>query len=279
MVSWETVLLLMIIAFIAEYIDSTVGMGYGTTLTPILMLLFGFAPLQIVPAVLLSELITGITAAAIHHRVGNVSLMPRSLNPGFIFNRVKEHGIRESVRTGVPIHLKIALVIISCSILGTLVSVYAALNLPKLYVKLYIGVLIFVLGVFVLVTSNRKFPFSWKKIVSLGILASFNKGISGGGYGPLVTGGQLLSGVEERSTVGITSFSEGITCFIGITAYFIAGEIDLSLAPYLVVGAVASAPLSAYTVKIIPIRHLRLIIGIVTIILGASTLLQIFLSN
>ena len=48
-------------AFLCEYVDSTLGMGYGTTLTPI-FLLMGFSPMQIVPSILLSELISGILA-------------------------------------------------------------------------------------------------------------------------------------------------------------------------------------------------------------------------
>ena len=44
-----------VIAFFCEMVDSTLGMGYGTTLTP-LLLVMGFEPLEIVPAVLFSEL-------------------------------------------------------------------------------------------------------------------------------------------------------------------------------------------------------------------------------
>ena len=42
------------LTLVAEYIDSTLGMGYGTSLTPILLLL-GYSPAQVVPAVLFSE--------------------------------------------------------------------------------------------------------------------------------------------------------------------------------------------------------------------------------
>ncbi len=55
------VLLVFVAALVCEYIDSALGMGYGTTLTPVL-LLCGFDPLQIVPAVLLSEFSTGLVA-------------------------------------------------------------------------------------------------------------------------------------------------------------------------------------------------------------------------
>ena len=44
---------LIMFAFICEYMDSTLGMGYGTTLTPILLMM-GYNPLQIVPVVLIS---------------------------------------------------------------------------------------------------------------------------------------------------------------------------------------------------------------------------------
>ena len=58
-----------LLAFVAEYVDSTLGMGYGTTLTPVL-LAFGYEPMQVVPAVLLSELFTGLLAGLAHHSAG-----------------------------------------------------------------------------------------------------------------------------------------------------------------------------------------------------------------
>jgi len=58
-INWPVILL----ALSCEYIDSSLGMGYGTTLTPIL-LLAGFAPVQVVPSILLSEFVTALTARA-----------------------------------------------------------------------------------------------------------------------------------------------------------------------------------------------------------------------
>jgi uncharacterized membrane protein YfcA len=57
---------LMLLAFVCELVDSSLGMGYGTTLTPIL-LIAGYEPIEIVPAVLFSECITGIVAGILHH--------------------------------------------------------------------------------------------------------------------------------------------------------------------------------------------------------------------
>jgi len=267
-------IIIVIVAFLAEYVDSTLGMGYGTILTP-LLLIFGFNPLQVVPAVLLSELITGLLAGFTHHKAGNVNFKPKSTNIKYIIKRLKELGYAETFRRGVPIHLKIALVLAACSIIGTIAAVFIAVSISKFWLKLYIGILVTVIGVVILFTLNKNYKFSWKKILGLGFIASFNKGMSGGGYGPVVTGGQLLSGVKGRNAVGITSLAEGLTCAVGVVAYLLTKSIiDWRLAPYLIIGAVISVPFSALTVKKIKTRTLAIIIGITTLILGAFTIIQ-----
>jgi uncharacterized membrane protein YfcA len=250
----ELSILIIVLAFICEYVDSSLGMGYGTTLTP-LLLIMGYHPLQIVPAVLLSELITGLSAGFMHHKAKNVNL---------------KVGTKD---------FKIAMVMAVCSIFGSLIAVFVALNVPVLYVKLYIGILVLSMGVIILATLSRTFKFSWKKITSIGLLAAFNKGISGGGYGPLVTGGQILSGVNSKNAIGITSLAEGLTCLVGVATYmaFTNHRIEWNLAPSLVVGAILSVPLAALTVKKFGAGPLKLIVGIATLILGLVTLGKIVL--
>ncbi len=264
----------LIIAFFAEYIDSSLGMGYGTTLTPVLLLL-GYQPMQIVPAVLLSELITGLLAGIIHHNLGNAELIPRNLTLKKFTGSVKRLGFRESFRKNCPLHLKIVIVISSCSILGTLAAVILAINLPPLWLKLYIGSMVLLIGVVILLSSHEKQKFSWKRITALGLIASFNKGLSGGGYGPVVTGGQILAGVKGKSAVAITSLSEGLTCLVGVILYCLSMEsVDWTLAPYLALGAVLSVPFAAITVKHVKTDYLRWFIGGATLILGSATILQ-----
>lgn len=265
-----------LMAFLAEYVDSTLGMGYGTTLSPILLIL-GFEPLQVVPAILLSELATGLLAGFAHHVMGNVNFKPETTNPRLISKKLKELGYIESFRQSIPLHLKVAALIASCSIVGSTFAVFLAIGLPTLYLTLYIGILVLVIGLSILITVNRDYGFSWRRMTGLALIASFNKGISGGGYGPVVTGGQLLSGVDGRNAIGITSLAEGLTCIVGVIAYVLTkGLIDWILAPYLVIGAVLSVPLSAYTVKRFSPRKLKILIGIVTIALGITTLAKAF---
>lgn len=264
-------ILVFVVALLAEYMDATIGMGYGTTLTPILLLM-GFSPLQIVPAVLLSQFICGIFAAYLHHGTGNVF---------FDFNHDPNHQIAR--RLGKLVYIprsiasKVATVLVLSSIIGVLLAVLIALRLPVFYLKLYIGILVVSMGLIILLKHRTQNELSWKRIVGLGVLASFNKGISGGGYGPLIVSGQVLSGVSTKNSIGITALAEGITCFIGVITYFIVGaKVDWLLAPYLVIGSLISVPLSVYTVKKMPIRRFTLIIGIATTLLGGSSLIKLF---
>jgi uncharacterized membrane protein YfcA len=266
---------LVIGAFISEYVDSTLGMGYGTTLTPVLLLV-GFSPMQIVPAVLLSELISGILAGIFHHFEGNVDFKPKTMDIFKIKDMIKSDGFFNSLRSTLSFHSKIVLLLGSCSIIGTSVAVFIAVNIPKFWLKLYIGVLVLSMGLIILILNKKNFKFSKKKIFFLGFLASFNKGMSGGGYGPVVTSGQILSGINGKSAVGITSLAEGLTCLAGVIAYTLisADPVDWKLAPYIVTGAVLSVPFSAKSVKYISTNTLKLAIAMLTIVLGILTIVK-----
>lgn len=268
-------LIIILVAFFAEYMDSTMGMGYGTMLAPVLLIL-GYSPLQVVPALLLSEFITGMLAGFTHHFVGNVDFRPRTMNVIKIAKALREYGPFESFRRGLPLPLKIAILIGVCSVVGTVSAVLIAVRIPPYYLKLAIGIMIFLIGVVIIATIRREYHFSWKRVVALGVIASFNKGLSGGGYGPVVTGGQLLAGVDGKNAVAITSLAEGLTCLTGVLMYFFSGKhVDWVLAPYLLIGAILSVPLSAITVRKMNTKILKMLIGIVTVILGCLTLFKV----
>jgi len=269
------IITLVICAFLCEYLDSTLGMGYGTTLTPA-FLLMGFSPMQIIPAILLSELISGLLAGIFHHREGNVNLKPKNAEAFKIRNMLSPLGYVETIRKTFPLHLKVALLLAVCSIVGTVAAVFIAASIPKFWLKLYIGCLVLLMGIIILICFNKNFRFSWKKVALLGLIASFNKGMSGGGYGPVVTSGQIMSGMEVKTAVGITSLAEGLTCLVGVVAYIFISKnpVDWKLAPYIVIGAVLSVPLSAKSVKLISTRNLKLAIALLTITLGILTILK-----
>lgn len=259
-----------LLAFVCEFIDSTLGMGYGTTLTPILLLM-GYSPVSIVPAVLISELFTGGLAALMHHRAGNAF---------FDFRNTPEHRIVKKM--GLLGYIprshdaRIAWVLGVSSLVGAVGAALLAISIPAFQLKLSIGLIVTAMGVLILARRGRPPGFSWRRIAGLGTVAAFNKGLSGGGYGPLVTGGQILSGVATKSAVAITSMSESFTCLVGVLAYLLAGvEMDWTAAPVLTLGAVCSVPLSAMAVKRMKMGNFTLIIGAATLILGLITLCKL----
>jgi hypothetical protein len=243
---------LFLAAFICEYFDSSLGMGYGTTLTPLLIII-GFSVPTIIPAVMFSQMVAGFAAGAAHHTLGNVCFSRRSRD------------------------CHVMLVLAACSLVGGAVAVAFTSHIPEFYLRLWVGCLILGIGVFLLaIRHHPAAPFSWRRMVGLGLLASFNKGSSGGGYGPLVMGGQILAGVNEKCAVGITALGEALTCliYLGISTA-VHGFPMWRLALPLCAGALLSVPLAAYTVKLMPAQTLRGSIAYVTLFLGTLALVKV----
>ncbi|MDD2612309.1 MAG: sulfite exporter TauE/SafE family protein [Bacteroidales bacterium] len=254
---WAIVVLLFLISAFCEYIDSSLGMGYGTTLTP-LLLTFGVVRAEIVPVILLSELMTGFFAGIAHHREGNVNLK-------------KDKNIKTAV-----IFLTIP------SIIGVVTATVLSSRLKEIgqhYANLYIGLMIVAIGIYLIYSNlvRKRIPgtgtISKPRLLILGIVAAFNKGVSGGGYGPLMTGGQLTAGVKEKEAVVITSLCEGFTCFTGLVAFFIlGGSLNWFYVVPLCMGSMVSVVPAAKTIRVIPEGLLKKAIGWATLLLGLMTL-------
>jgi len=238
-------------ALACEFMDSSLGMGYGTTLTP-LLLLAGFEPLQIVPAVLLSELMTGLAAGVLHQRDGNVDFLndPRARRTTLLLG--------------------------SLSGIGAILAVWMAVSISKFWLGMFITAIILSMGVIILLTRKRQVPYRAGGIVVVGAVAAFNKGLSGGGYGPLVTAGQVVSGLPAKHAVAVTSVAESLTCLIGLLAYLAMGKsIAWELAVPLALGALLSVPMSTLTVSRTSEASLRGVVGVVTLVLGIVALLKL----
>ena len=268
-------LLLVIMAFACEWIDSSLGMGYGTILSPILIIL-GFHPLVAVPAILLSQAFGGFAASIFHHQLRNVSFHPDSRD------------------------FKIVVIISAFGMLATVVAVLIAINIPKIVLGTYIGLLVLIMGIIIL--TNCKFTFTWRKMVLIGVLSAFNKGISGGGFGPVVTAGQIMAGQKHKRAIGTTTLAEAPICItsfltylVGRTAIELNGSImDMSAKEFLtrmfsfqmfqwelmlalLLGSIMVAPFGALTTRRLDTKYMHLILGSLIIILGIWTLIKIYI--
>lgn len=252
---------LVLLAFICEYIDSALGGGYGTILVPML-LIFGLESEVVVPAVLFTEIWTGFSSAFLHHLVGNANFKAE----------VDLKNIKN--RFNFSPDFKISLILAGCGVIGGSAAALLVLNISKIIVKTYIGILVTIIGIFVVLKFRWKF--TWPRIWGIGLLAAFNKGLSGGGYGPLVSSGQIIVNRNPKEAVASTSFSEAIVCISALAVYFLVGGsfMDVTLTLCLLIGAMASVPFAVLTVKYFPIEKLSPLIGFTTIGLGSLTLIK-----
>ena len=252
-------IILFVMAFGCGLINCSFGMGYGTILTPMLLLL-GFEPELAVPTVLLSQACGSFFGALAHHHLENVK-----------FDIDSED-------------LKVSMAISGIGVLATIFGAWLALELPRRLLKGYIGVVVLLIGVFVL--FGWRFKFSWRKILTVGLFGSLNKVLTGGGFGPIITGGQILSGKEHRAVVGVTLLTEFPICACGFIAYLALQAVRYSPKPLMqmpfadfsgimfssricrwelllaaVFGAVCVAPFGAFVTRIIVQDKIHFFLG------------------
>jgi hypothetical protein len=164
----------------------------------------------------------------------------------------------------------------SLSGIGAVLAVWMAVSISKFWLGIFITAIILVMGVIILLTRNRQVPYRAGGIVIVGAVAAFNKGLSGGGYGPLVTAGQVVSGLPAKHAVAVTSVAESLTCLIGVLAYLAMGKsIAWELAVPLALGALLSVPMATLTVRRTSEASLRGVVGVVTLILGVVALIKL----
>jgi len=138
-------------------------------------------------------------------------------------------------------------------------------------------------------------------MIGIGILSAFNKGLSGGGFGPVVTAGQIMAGQDYKGAIGVTTFAEAPICIVGFLTYLIGKTVttfdqsvlqipmseflkkmfspelfqwELILALFL--GSILVAPFGAFATKIIKKEWMHYILGVIIIVLGVWTLYKTF---
>ncbi|RKX94235.1 MAG: hypothetical protein DRP84_07330 [Spirochaetes bacterium] len=263
-------------SLICEFIDSAFGMLYGTILSPVLIIV-GFEPLLVVPSILFSQAIGGSTASIFHHRLKNVDFSLKSVDPSYIRTRLAQLGYKESFNRGTTKDLKVSICVVCFGVMATIVSSLIAVNIPKVVLKTYIGMLVLIMGIILL--SKAKFNFSWRKIIAVGILSAFNKGISGGGFGPVVTSGQIISGRDGKGSIGTTALTEVPICVTGFLVYLLTKGIpNWNLLLLLTGGAVIGAMIGPYfTARFKSEKRLKIILEVLTVGLGIWTLTKSWL--
>jgi uncharacterized membrane protein YfcA len=106
----------------------------------------------------------------------------------------------------------------------------------------------------------------------LGVTGGFFDSIGGGGWGPVVTGTLLGSGADPRQAIGTTNAAEFFVA-TAVSAAFVAALLSghwqtTELADHvasvlgLIAGGVVAAPLAGWMTKVLPLRTLTWIVGL-----------------
>jgi len=258
--NWTIIWWVVALCAFLEWMDSAGGMGYGTILTPVMFLL-GFDPRQVVPQIMITEMVTGLMSGFVHGDFQNVEWKIRPMNET----------------------TKLVTMVSITGIIATMVSisaVYAIFTVHKFWIKFYVAVLLLLMGGTSLFTAIGHFSYKPKLMWMFAFVGGFNKGVGGGGYGPVITIGGLLSGVPVKSMVAITSLAEGVTCLGGVIMWFFIGftgvEVDYMLLPSFVIGTIVAALFAPWTTRVIPEWFWKWAIPVKACGIGAYTFYKIW---
>ena len=244
------IIIICIAAFFCAYIDVAFGMGYGTLMAPFLLII-GYELLIIVPILLISQMCIGLFACVFHQKLKNADF------------HYKEKDTKN------------AMVFVVSGIIAMLFAIFLVLTIPSQILKLYVGCSVLIIGIILFL--KKKFKFTMKKLYFIGGIGAFNKAISGGGFGPIVTSGQIISGNEPKKAVAVTSFSETILSLFGFLLYIlIQGWVNILLTIIIIFSGIFAAPFGALQAKKLKKKDARRIIGAITVFLGILTIIKCF---
>lgn len=237
-----TILLIFLVAVIMEIIDSSLGMMYGTILSPALIGA-GYDPIVVVPSVLVSQAVGGVFGTVFHQQCRNADFR------------------------GMSRDMKVVLSMVIPGSFAVVIGITAGIMIPAVYVKGYIAVLVMIMSILCLTTI--RFKFSWWKQYLIGLIAAFNKALSGGGFGPVTSTGSIVAGLDSKTSVAITTMSEVFICSLAFAGYVLfSGKLDLTLMASLTAGAILGGCIGPYIASRMDQKRLRILVGILGVISG-----------
>lgn len=241
-----TMLGFIMVGFLAQLVDGSLGMSYGT-LSMSLLLSLGVAPVSANSSVHLSKILTGGASGLSHWWLGNVEKR--------LFVQLALFGMAGSV----------------AGVLLLKLLPHAALKPLVAFYLLLIGCNI--LRQTLLAHKPVRFPVA---VPLIGAVGGFVDGVGGGGWGPVVTSTLLANGHPPQKSIGSGNLAEVFVSGAVIASFlfnFSALAVDYRIAGGLILGGVLAAPIAARLTGKLPVRSLRWAIGVLVILLSLNTLI------
>lgn len=235
----------VIVGFIAQMIDGTLGMAYGVSASS-LLLTRGISPAVVSATVHAAEVFTTGISGVSHHCFGNVDrrLFWRLVIPG---------------------------------VFGAIVGAYILSQMPGQRLKPFIAAYLLGMGLLIVVRVFKTVPplSVTTYLTPLGFFGAFIDAVGGGGWGPVVASTLVARGNSARLTVGSVNAAEFfVTLAASVTFIFTMGLTHWPIILGLAVGGAMAAPLGAYACKRIPHRPFMLLVGLLVIGLSIRTLIK-----
>ncbi|MFM8690220.1 MAG: sulfite exporter TauE/SafE family protein, partial [Candidatus Limnocylindrus sp.] len=248
----QTLIVVAIAGLIAQFVDGSLGMGYGLT-SSTLLIFAGLSPAAASASVHLAEVGTTALSGVAHHRFGNVDW----------------HAVR---RIAIP------------GGIGAFLGATLLSSLSTESAKPLASTLLFTIGVYVLLRFllgkqrvSRKGRPGIRFLAPLGLIGGFVDATGGGGWGPVTTPTLLADGrLAPNRVVGTVSASEFIVAISASAGFFTAlgGEVlRMEFVAALLAGGFIAAPIAAYMVRHLNPRLLGVIVGGFICFTNARTLL------
>lgn len=241
--------IIILIGFLAQMIDGSMGMAYGVSSTTFLTT--AGIPAAIASAsVHTAEVFTTLLSGISHWKMKNIDWK--------IFRRLVVPGV-----------------------IGGALGAYVLVNFPGKLIAPVISVYLLVMGMVVLyrgIKGAARNLITGSRLIPVGLLGGFFDAVGGGGWGPIVTSTMVASGHPPRYTIGSVNTAEffvtivqalTFTLFLGIGQYwqYIAG---------LAIGGVLAAPLAAYVCARVSEKKLLLFVGSLIVLLNVRNIVLLF---
>ncbi|TMI97909.1 MAG: hypothetical protein E6H06_00270 [Bacteroidetes bacterium] len=237
-------LLMLLTGFIAQMVDGSLGMGYGTISTTFL-LANGVSPAIVSSRVHSARVFSSGVSGYSHHRFGNINK-------------------------------KLFRALVIPGIIGAIIGASLAFFAQKYssWVRLPLSLYTFYLGYFILRKAFAKSRYH-SKVKKAGWLASiggFMDSFAGGGWGTLVTSTLLSKRRSPRYVIGSVCLAEFFVVFVSsITFFILLRSIPIVDVAGLIVGGLIAAPIAARLVGKVPIKAMFIAVGALVILTSCNT--------
>ncbi|MBN2359223.1 MAG: sulfite exporter TauE/SafE family protein [Deltaproteobacteria bacterium] len=245
----ETFLACIVVGFVGQMIDGSLGMAYGVSCNTFLLAL-GIPPAVSSASLHAAEVVTTGVSGAAHFKLGNIrkDLFLRLLIPGVI---------------------------------GGGLGAYALSHIDGKVIKPYISGYLLIMGVVIIVKGCRKareYREVKRGIEPLALVGGLLDAMGGGGWGPVVTTTLVARGNQPRETIGSVNASEFfVTLAESVVFVMTIGLSHWQIILGLLLGGVVAAPLAALVTRRLPVRVLMVLVGVLVSAVSLRTIVIAFL--